>query len=62
LNLYAIDGGLTRQITKLPDAMDAENFRILRIWLRWKAISTGRNFRAHAGIECGLSSVPQQAL
>ena len=36
LNLRESEKGTARHITILPDSMDAENFRQLRVWLRWK--------------------------
>ena len=36
LNLKQIDGGAIRRCAILPDGIDAEDFRKLRVWLRWK--------------------------
>ena len=36
LNLREIEKGSVRHIMILPDSMDAEDFRRLRVWLRWK--------------------------
>jgi toxin CptA len=36
LNLQQTDGHAVRRITLLPDSLDAEDFRKLRVWLRWK--------------------------
>lgn len=37
LNLKAVDGGQTRNVAIFADAVNADDFRKLRIWLRWKA-------------------------
>ena len=36
LNLKAIDSGKNKRAVILPDSLDAEDFRKLRVWLRWK--------------------------
>ncbi len=36
LNLKAIDSGSNKRAVILPDSLDAEDFRKLRVWLRWK--------------------------
>ena len=36
LNLKAIDSGRNTRAVILPDSLDAEDFRKLRVWLRWK--------------------------
>lgn len=36
LNLREIDSGAARRVTILPDSIDKEDFRKLRVWLRWK--------------------------
>lgn len=36
LNLEAQGSGGTRRAVILPDSIDAEDFRKLRVWLRWK--------------------------
>ncbi len=36
LNLRRIDNGRGISVVILPDAIDAEDFRRLRVWLRWK--------------------------
>ncbi len=36
LNLKATDSGRTTRAVILPDSLDAEDFRKLRVWLRWK--------------------------
>jgi toxin CptA len=35
LNLRQTDGGATTRIVILPDSIAAEDFRKLRVWLRW---------------------------
>lgn len=35
LNLRHIDSRASRRVTILPDSLDAEDFRKLRVWLRW---------------------------
>ena len=37
VNLKHTDSGASRRIAILPDSIAAEDFRQLRIWLRWKA-------------------------
>lgn len=36
LNLKPAENFFTRSVVILPDSMDAEEFRQLRVWLRWK--------------------------
>lgn len=36
LNLREIESGASRRVTILPDGIDQEDFRGLRVWLRWK--------------------------
>ena len=36
LNLKVIDSGSNKRAVVLPDSLDAEDFRKLRVWLRWK--------------------------
>ncbi len=36
LNLKAIDSGKHQRAVILPDSLDAEDFRKMRVWLRWK--------------------------
>ena len=36
LNLKGIDSGRNTRAVILPDSLDAEDFRKLRVWLRWK--------------------------
>ena len=36
LNLKVIDSGRTTRAVILPDSLNAEDFRKLRVWLRWK--------------------------
>ena len=36
LNLKALDGGRSKHAVILPDSLDEEDFRKLRVWLRWK--------------------------
>lgn len=36
LNLKVIDSGKNTRAVLLPDSLDAEDFRKLRVWLRWK--------------------------
>lgn len=36
LNLKEQEKGALRHVVILPDSMDAEDFRRLRVWLRWK--------------------------
>jgi toxin CptA len=36
LNLKAMDSGRNTRAVILPDSLDAEDFRKLRVWLRWK--------------------------
>jgi toxin CptA len=36
LNLREKDSGAVRRVTILPDSIEAEDFRGLRVWLRWK--------------------------
>ena len=36
LNLKGIDSGRTMRAVILPDSLDADDFRKLRVWLRWK--------------------------
>ena len=36
LNLKGIDSGRNKRAVILPDSLDAEDFRKLRVWLRWK--------------------------
>ena len=36
LNLQQSDSGLVRRVTILPDSLHADEFRRLRVWLRWK--------------------------
>ncbi len=36
LNLKRMDSGRTTHAVILPDSLDAEDFRKLRVWLRWK--------------------------
>jgi len=36
LNLKGIDSGRTMRAVIMPDSLDAEDFRKLRVWLRWK--------------------------
>ncbi len=36
LNLRQNDSGAIRRCAILPDSLDAEDFRKLRVWLRWK--------------------------
>ena len=36
MNLRQSDGRATRRIVILPDSISAEDFRKLRVWLRWK--------------------------
>ena len=36
LNLRQTDSHAVKRITLLPDSLDAEDFRKLRVWLRWK--------------------------
>ncbi len=36
LNLKVIDSGRNTRAVILPDSLEAEDFRKLRVWLRWK--------------------------
>ena len=36
LNLKALNSGGNKRAVILPDSLDAEDFRKLRVWLRWK--------------------------
>lgn len=36
LNLRRLDNGRRKSVMILPDAIDTEDFRKLRVWLRWK--------------------------
>ena len=36
LNLQQADAKVIKRIALLPDSLDAEDFRKLRVWLRWK--------------------------
>ena len=36
LNLKPVEKLFTRSVVILPDSMDAEEFRQLRVWLRWR--------------------------
>ena len=36
LNLKPVENFFTRSVVILPDSMDAEEFRQLRVWLRWR--------------------------
>lgn len=36
LNLREIEAGKVRHVVILPDSIDGEDFRRLRVWLRWK--------------------------
>ncbi len=36
LNLRDGDSGALRRVTLLPDSLEADDFRQLRVWLRWK--------------------------
>jgi toxin CptA len=36
VNLCEIDSSAVRRVAILPDSIDAEDFRGLRVWLRWK--------------------------
>lgn len=36
LNLRRLDNERRKSVVILPDAIDAEDFRKLRVWLRWK--------------------------
>ncbi|HUO44534.1 MAG TPA: protein YgfX [Burkholderiales bacterium] len=42
LNLTSIDSRRFRRAVVLPDSMSPEDFRALRVWLRWKAAATGK--------------------
>ena len=37
LNLKQIDSGAVKRVVILPDSIAAEDFRKLRVWLRWKS-------------------------
>lgn len=37
LNLRERENGAVRRVVILPDSMEREDFRRLRVWLRWKA-------------------------
>jgi toxin CptA len=50
LNLQSTEQRLLRPLTILPDAIDAENFRQLRIWLRWKAIGNPTKLEGPRGV------------
>jgi toxin CptA len=39
LNLRELDKGAVRHAAILPDSTDAEDFRRLRVWLRWKRVT-----------------------
>jgi toxin CptA len=36
LNLRELENNVVRHVIILPDSVDAEDFRRLRVWLRWK--------------------------
>lgn len=36
LNLKPVGGRLAKHLVILPDAVDAEDFRRLRVWLKWR--------------------------
>ena len=36
LNLRELENNSVRHVVILPDSLDAEDFRRLRVWLRWK--------------------------
>jgi len=36
LNLRELENNTVRHVVILPDSVDAEDFRRLRVWLRWK--------------------------
>jgi len=40
LNLGRSDGGRRISLLILPDGIDTDDFRRLRVWLRWKADKT----------------------
>jgi toxin CptA len=42
LNLRPEAGGRTRSVLILPDSVDADGFRRLRVWLRWRCGEGGR--------------------
>lgn len=36
LNLRPVGGRFAQHLVILPDAVDAEDFRLLRVWLKWR--------------------------
>ena len=46
INLRRSGSRLTRHVTLLPDSLHAEDFRKLRVWLRWKEDSLKTSRRA----------------
>lgn len=41
LNLKPVNGRLVKHLAVLPDAVSAEDFRRLRVWLKWRCKKTG---------------------
>ena len=41
LNLKPANGRLVKHLVVLPDAVSAEDFRRLRVWLKWRSKKTG---------------------
>jgi len=39
LNLQSLENGMVKRVVILPDMVNPEDFRVLRVWLRWKAKS-----------------------
>ena len=40
LNLQSLENEMVKRVVILPDMVDPEDFRALRVWLRWEAKST----------------------
>jgi toxin CptA len=49
INLRQSGGRMARHVTLLPDSLNADDFRKLRVWLRWKEDSLKSSRRAGIG-------------
>lgn len=49
LRLRPEDGRWARAVVILPDSMDVESFRRLRVWLKWGGLATASSEAAPAG-------------
>jgi toxin CptA len=47
LDLRKLENEMIKRVVILPDMVDPEDFRTLRVWLRWKAKSTEQESIGH---------------